>query len=134
MNKAGCILLNKNRTKIGLVYRKKQGDYSFPKGHIEGNEKLWECAIRETTEETGRDCALISKKMYTKMEYCTELEGKITVYMFYAIDDGKTRKKINESDKEELIWVDINKVIDKLTYTNLKEFWGKAIKKIKIIG
>ena len=67
MKKAGYVLLNKTVTKVGLVYRKKQGDYSFPKGYVEEKEKLWECAIRETIEETGRDCYLISQNKYTKM-------------------------------------------------------------------
>lgn len=40
MKKAGCVLLNKNMTKVGMVYRKKQGDYSFPKGHIEKKWKI----------------------------------------------------------------------------------------------
>lgn len=131
MKKAGCVLLNKTMTKVGLVYRKKQGDYSFPKGHIEKNEKLWECAIRETIEETGRDCYLISKNKYTKMEYYTESEGNIIVYMFYAIDSGETDKIIAPEDKEELVWVELNKVNDILTYNNLKLFWLKVLKKLK---
>ena len=69
MNKAGCVLLNEEKNKVALVYRKKQKDYSFPKGHVEPNEKLWECAVRETEEETGRLCNIISKKIYTKIEH-----------------------------------------------------------------
>lgn len=130
MNKGGCILINKERTKIGLVYRKKQKDYSFPKGHIEENEKIWECAIRETEEETGRKCNLVSKRTYTKMEYFTEKEGKVIVYMYYAIDAGKSEKNIKEEDKECLVWVDIDKVLDVLTYQNLKDFWNKALFKL----
>ena len=44
--KAGIILINKN--KIALIYRDNYNDYSFPKGHLEDNESLIECAIRET--------------------------------------------------------------------------------------
>jgi 8-oxo-dGTP diphosphatase len=52
--KAGCILLDLNNNKVGLVYRRKHNDFSFPKGHLEKGETLEECAIRETEEETGR--------------------------------------------------------------------------------
>ena len=52
VKKAGCILINKKTKEIGLVYRIKHKDYSFPKGHLEKNETLKECAIRETEEET----------------------------------------------------------------------------------
>jgi len=132
MNKAGCILINKELKKIGLVYRKKLNDYSFPKGHLEENETLSECAVRETTEETGRDCNLISDKEIGVIEY-TNYEGQIKTYMFLALDKGKTNKKIAEKDKEELVWVNYNEVESKLSYQNLKDFWNKVKEKVEKI-
>ncbi len=132
MNKAGCILINKEIKKIGLVYRKKLNDYSFPKGHLEENETLSECAVRETTEETGRDCKLISDKEIGVIEY-TNYEGQIKTYMFLAFDKGKTNKKIAEKDKEELVWVNYNEVESKLSYQNLKDFWNKVKEKVEKI-
>lgn len=132
MNKAGCILINKELKKIGLVYRKKLNDYSFPKGHLEENETLLECAVRETTEETGRDCKLISDKEIGVIEY-TNYEGQIKTYMFLALDKGKTNKKIAEKDKEELVWVNYNEVESKLSYQNLKDFWNKVKEKVEKI-
>jgi ADP-ribose pyrophosphatase YjhB (NUDIX family) len=132
MNKAGCILINKELKKIGLVYRKKLNDYSFPKGHLEENETLSECAVRETTEETGRDCKLISDKEIGVIEY-TNYEGQIKTYMFLALDKGKTNKKIAEKDKEELVWVNYNEVKSKLSYQNLKDFWNKVKEKVEKI-
>lgn len=132
MNKAGCILINKELKKIGLVYRKKLNDYSFPKGHLEENETLSECAVRETTEETGRDCKLISDKEIGVIEY-TNYEGQIKTYMFLAFDKGKTNKKIAEKDKEELVWVNYNEVESKLSYQNIKDFWNKVKEKVEKI-
>ena len=49
------MFLDKKETKeIALIYRKKQEDYSFPKGHVENGESLKDAAIRETAEETRR--------------------------------------------------------------------------------
>ena len=132
MNKAGCILINKELKKIGLVYRKKWNDNSFPKGHWEENETLSDCAVRETTEETGRDCKLISDKEIGVIEY-TNYEGQIKTYMFLALDKGKTNKKIAEKDKEELVWVNYNEVKSKLSYQNLKDFWNKVKEKVEKI-
>ncbi len=132
MNKAGCILINKKTMKIGLVYRKENNDYSFPKGHLEKNETLYECALRETEEETGRKCKLLSKKEIGIIEY-TNFEGNIKVYMYLAIDDGISNKIIDEKDKEELVWVDYEDVMDKLTYQNLKDFWNKIEVKVRKI-
>ena len=50
--KAGCFLIRKETKEIALIYRTKQNDYSFPKGHVEKGETLKEAAIRETAEET----------------------------------------------------------------------------------
>ena len=40
--KAGCFLINTKSKCIALVYRKKQNDFSFPKGHLEKDETLEE--------------------------------------------------------------------------------------------
>lgn len=69
VEKAGCILINKENNKIGLIYRQKQKDYSFPKGHRESEESLIECAIRETAEETKRDCILYSNEPVAQEHY-----------------------------------------------------------------
>lgn len=132
MNKAGCVLIDKKNKKIGLVYRKKNNDYSFPKGHLEENETLFECAIRETEEETGRRCKLLSEKEIGIIEY-TNFEGNIKTYMYLAIDDGVTDRIIDEKDKEELVWVNYDDVIDKLSYRNLKDFWKKIEVRVKEI-
>ena len=54
VKKAGSILINKEIKKIGLEKKKKKDDYSFPKRHLEKDETLQECAIRETIEETRK--------------------------------------------------------------------------------
>ena len=132
MNKAGCVLINRENKKIGLVYRKKCNDYSFPKGHLEKDETLYECAIRETEEETGRKCKLVSEKEIGIIEY-TNFEGNIKTYMYLAIDEGVTDKVIDEKDKENLVWVNYDDVIDKLSYQNLKDFWKKIELRVREI-
>ena len=131
MQKSGGIVLSKDFKKIAIVVRN-ENEYSFPKGHLEENETLSECAVRETTEETGRDCKLISDKEIGVIEY-TNYEGQIKTYMFLAFDKGKTNKKIAEKDKEELVWVNYNEVESKLSYQNLKDFWNKVKEKVEKI-
>lgn len=127
--KAGTVLVNKKNNQVGLVYRKKKGDLSFPKGHLEKNESLTECAVRETEEETGRKCHLLSEKPIYVMSYETDNGEKVINYMYLALDDGI----INyiSDDPEILVWVDIENVGNSLIYQNLIEFWREVYPKIR---
>lgn len=59
--KAGCYLVNKELKSVAVIYREKQKDYSFPKGHTEEGETIEETALRETAEETKRDAEIVKK-------------------------------------------------------------------------
>jgi 8-oxo-dGTP pyrophosphatase MutT (NUDIX family) len=126
VKKAGCILINTKEKTVALVYREKKNgtkDYSFPKGHLEGKESLKECAVRETIEETGRDCHIILNDPLGVLIYNTPLE-QVETYIFLAVDDGI---HIGESvDPEICVWTDLDKVEDTLSYDNLKTFWKEV--------
>ena len=123
LKKGGCILVDLESKKIGLVYRKKKDDYSFPKGHIEEGETVIDCAIRETIEETGRNLHLVSDKEIGINKYKNGKGNDVDCYFYLAIDDGPSNKEIDEKDKEELVWVDFDKVCEVVSFRNLKEFW-----------
>lgn len=57
--KAGCFLVDLEKRAMAIVYREKQKDYSFPKGHVEDGETLEQTAVRETAEETKRDVRIV---------------------------------------------------------------------------
>lgn len=130
IKKAGCILINKTEKKIALVYRVRKKDYTFPKGHLERGETLKQCAIRETREETGHDCDLISDNEIAVLRFTNSIGEKIENYFYLAIDDGIYEEKIEEEDKEILVWKNIEEVEEVLSYQNLKEFWLTIKEKI----
>lgn len=127
MNKAGCILLSKDKKSIGLVFRSNLSDYTFPKGHVEAGESLKECAVRETEEETLRKNHIISKKYFIN-RYVNNKEGKINVYLYIAEDDGETDRNIKPEDRENLVWVKVDEVENKLSYPDLKVLWNRIFK------
>ena len=125
--KAGCILINMETKRIALVCRK--GEFSFPKGHLEEGEKIEECAIRETIEETGHECHLI--KEIAKINYSNPSGEDVENYFFIAMDDGVSKKHINENDKEETIWKDFSEIENTLSYENLIELWNNIKNEVK---
>lgn len=135
IQKAGCILLNIERKEIGLIYRRKQQDYSFPKGHIENGETREECAVRETEEETGRKCEIIPCIKLPVIQYINPTEQEVETHFYLAIDKGRSEKIFDAELVHDLAWVSIEEVEKTLSYQNLVDFW-KQIKclVIEVIG
>lgn len=131
--KAGCVLLNKDEKKIALVYREKQNDYSFPKGHLEGEESIEECAIRETAEETKRIALLVDSVKPHIQSYTTPSGEYCVCYLYLALDGGKSDN--TSTDTHPVVWVDYKEVEDKLSYVNLKLVYAHMLPHIlKILG
>ena len=127
--KAGCYLVDEKTMNIGVIYRKEQDDFSFPKGHVEPGETFEETAVRETAEETKRDCVIVDKMPELVEFYTTPRGENCETHMFVARDTGHSD---NDSlEVHELVWTPIDKVEKILSYDSLKETWRIAKKKIK---
>lgn len=128
LKKAGCILINKELKKIGLIYRKEYNDYTFPKGHLEKNETLLECAIRETEEETKRKVKILKKEPIYIEHYTNSNNEESNVYYYIAIDDGHSDN--TSLEVHELVWMNPNDVYDTLTFDSLRIMWSSIKKDI----
>lgn len=131
IDKGGCILIN-SENKVAIVYRKYRDDFSFPKGHLEKDESILDAAIRETEEEIKRKVKLISEEEICKEEY-SSFEGEIVVHYYLGFDDGESDN--DSEDVHDLIWCDIDKVVDMLTHESTKKMFldvkDKIINSIK---
>ena len=126
--KAGCFLVNIQTKSVALVYREKQKDYSFPKGHLEEGESLKQCAIRETAEETRRVADIVNDYEPYIERYTTPRGEQCACYMYIAIDKGESDNTCE--DTHPTYWIPFDDVEDKLSYQNLKNIWNSVKDKI----
>ncbi len=104
-----------------------QGFCGFPKGHMEEGETEIETAIRETREETNIESYVTSEKRYSISYPIKNGIPKEVVY-FVGKTDGVINPKNQEAEVAEILFVDIDKVRDTLTFDNLKELWDEVLK------
>ena len=129
IKKAGCILLNLENKTIALVYRKKQNDYSFPKGHLEAGESLITCAIRETAEETKFNCEILEEEPVYIETYITPSGEDVEMYYFISKYIGLSNN--NSDDTHPTFWIPYEDVYETLSYDNLKSVWNAVKNKVK---
>ena len=129
VKKAGCILLNLENKTIALVYREKQKDYSFPKGHLEGEESLITCAIRETAEETKFNCELLEDEPVYNENNITPSGENVKMYYFISKYTGLSDN--TSDDTHPTFWIPYEDVYETLSYDSLKKVWNSEKDKVK---
>ena len=96
--KDGKVLLGKRKSKHG------EGYWCFPGGHLEHNEKIEDCAERETFEEAGIKIKNVRIGPYTN-DFFPSGQHYITLYVLSEYDCGEVR--VMEPEKcETWQWFD----------------------------
>lgn len=123
----GCVVFNDHKV---LVIKQLNGDYGFPKGHIENDENEFDCAIRETFEETGIKANILCDEKFSISYYVHDSVLKEAVYFISSLS-GSDHIVIQEDELEDCFWLDCDKVYDILSYDNLKKLWLKIYDKYR---
>ena len=88
--------------------KRKYPGWSFPGGHVECGESIFDCAVREVKEETGLDVK--------NLKYCgivhwinRENDERYLCFMYKATEfDGEL---IAENDEGEQFWFEVDKLL-----------------------
>lgn len=126
---AGGLVLNE-KNELLLIFRR--GKWDLPKGKLDANETMEQCAIREVQEETGLQTIELKQflgKTYHEYfdTYLKELVIKES--WWYLMNAWCTEKLIPQTseDIEQIIWADAitTKNCMKNSYNNIVEIIAK---------
>lgn len=132
---AGGIVFKKEKNKVMILVAQHSGHHGwvFPKGrigdHIKGENKE-DTAVREVEEETGVKGKLL--KPISPIQFWYAMNGeriKKTVYYFVMEELGGDITK-HDWEMENVEWLEMEKVMDRITYKSDKKAWEEAEKVI----
>ena len=127
----GAIVYRKyhGNTEILLIKHINSGHWSFPKGHVEGDETEVETAKREILEETGIEVNLDPTFRET-VSYSPKKDTQKVVVYFIA--KAKNTDYVPQEDEiAEIKWVEIDRAGSVLAYDNDRSIVNKAKKFIR---
>ncbi len=102
----GIIIENVQTKEYLLVKGRETGKYSFPKGHIEANEKPIDCMFRELYEETGIELFVALPQIKMK----ELIKSKIGIYMTCECNNNLEINIKDSREIEEAGWYSIEKL------------------------
>lgn len=138
---SSAFVLNKERTKMLMIYHKIYNSWAWTGGHSDGNSDLLYVAMKEAKEETGiKSVVPIFEDIYS-LELITvnghEKRGKyvgshIHLNVTYLLEADENEKlQIKEDENSGVRWVPINEILE---VTSESETWVRDRIYSKIIS
>ena len=121
----GAIVFNKDTEKILLV-KMHNGNWGFPKGHIENNETREETAIREVYEETNVRIKIIPD-FEREIKYIPNENTIKKVVLFAGVTQDED-VQIDTSEIEDFQWCTYEEALKLITYKLQKDVLENARK------
>lgn len=106
-----------NQLMLLLLRHRHGGHWSFPKGHVEGDETEIQTALREIREETGLTVSLKEGFRHT-VEYYPKpgIRKQVVYFLGEAASDAKAVRQ--EEEISELHWVEWSQAMEAVTFKN----------------
>lgn len=122
----GALVYRKRQDEIEILVLKHRygGHWSFPKGHVEGNETEHETALREVKEETGLSIDLVCGFRHSVEYYPRPNTKKQVVYFLGYAQDDTTRRQ--EEEISEIRWIPLRSAHREVTFKNDKNLINQA--------
>lgn len=127
MNKehsAGCILFTQSKQYV--IIESLNGEYGFPKGHLEENETPEQAAIRETHEEVGLTVELIDDFSESIEYLISEDSGQSKMVTFFLAECTNKEIRIQKEEVASAQFLTYEEALATLTFENTKNILKKS--------
>ena len=138
---ASSWVLNKDRTKVLMIYHNIYKSWAWTGGHSDGDSNLLNVAIREVKEETGvKYVKPISDNIFSLEIICVNghvkrgkyVSSHVHLNVTYLLEaDEDEELKIKEDENSGVRWVDIDKAVELSNEAWMKGIYKKLIEKQK---
>lgn len=129
--KAGVLVLSRrDPSRVLVLYRKRENDWTFPKGHVEEGESALDTALRETKEETGLDIDPFGGEELPVLHYIYPEGGEVDVRMFVGRSKNDDALK-TEFDGDSLEWLSLDEVSERLSYDNVRQQYASFLPRLR---
>lgn len=141
---ASSWIVNKNRTKVLMIYHKLYNSWAWTGGHCDGDDDTLHVALKEATEETGVEkFKILSDGVYSIEIASVDAHVKRGKYVpthlhlniSYLLEaDENAKLKIKEDENSGVRWFDINDVKNITSEPKMIPIYTKLIEKLKEIN
>lgn len=116
----------KDDVRLYLIIRASNGEYGFPKGHVELNETEYETAIRELKEETNVEVQVIDG-FRRQIEYKIPNKANVMKQSVYFLGKCTAVDVVcQESEVSEALFVPIEVALELLSFEDTKNVLKEA--------
>ena len=137
---ASAFVVNKEKTKMLVVYHIINDGWIYPGGHADGEENLLSVAVREVEEETGVKAKVLDENIYSiqsvpvkghikRGKYVSAHLHLDVVYLMEA--DDKMPLVYKKDESKGVKWVSFEEAIDETMCDFIRPIHKKIIKKIR---
>ena len=115
----------KDGARLYLIIRSSNGDYGFPKGHMEPGETEYETAIRELKEETNVEVEIIDG-FRRQIEYKLPNKDVIKQSVYFLGKCTSVDVVAQESEVSSVLFAPLKKALELLTFEDTKRIIKEA--------
>ncbi len=136
---ASAFVVNKERTKMVVVYHKIYNGWIYPGGHADGVDDLLAVAVREVAEETGLKTKVIDSNIFGiqalpikgHVKHGKYVSAHVHFDVVYLLEaDDKVPLVFRKDESKGVKWINFEKAIDESMCDFIRPIHEKLIRKL----